>query len=173
VKPTVFIDKLGERLAYERTGTRLYDALLAKFDAAHVHEGGPTRHEIEKIREDERRHYALVRDALVRLGADPTAMTPCADVMSVAGLGWIQVLGDPRMTFSQCLTVMLSAEAGDIEGWTLLVTLTEELGFDELAQQFNTALIQEEEHAVQVRTWVARSLIGQSGAEPDEDDARP
>src|SRR5688500_4167477 len=30
-KPTVFIDKLGERLAFERTGTRLYEALLAKF----------------------------------------------------------------------------------------------------------------------------------------------
>src|SRR5687768_9315317 len=45
-KPTVFIDKLGERLAFERTGTRLYEALLAKFEAADVHEGGPTREEL-------------------------------------------------------------------------------------------------------------------------------
>jgi len=31
-KAGVFIDKLGERLAFERTGCRLYDALLAKFE---------------------------------------------------------------------------------------------------------------------------------------------
>src|SRR5690242_17217915 len=27
-QPQVFLDKLGERLAFERTGTRLYDALI-------------------------------------------------------------------------------------------------------------------------------------------------
>src|SRR5688500_18094111 len=32
-RPEVFIDKLGERLAFERTGTRLYDALLTKFES--------------------------------------------------------------------------------------------------------------------------------------------
>src|SRR4051812_26241477 len=35
--PNVFIDKLGERLAFERTGTRLYEALLAKLEAADPH----------------------------------------------------------------------------------------------------------------------------------------
>src|SRR4030095_1136579 len=30
-RPQVFIDKLAERLAYERGGTRLYDAVIAKF----------------------------------------------------------------------------------------------------------------------------------------------
>lgn len=165
-KATVFIDKLAERLAYERTGSRLYDALLAKYEAANIHEGGPTRVEIEKIRDDERRHYAIVRNAIEKCGADPTAMTPAADITAVAGLGWIQVLSDPRTTFSQCLTVMLSAEAGDCEGWTLLVTLAEELGFQDLAEQFNDALVQEEAHAATVRTWLSMSLLGQSGAMP-------
>src|SRR5690606_39658311 len=32
-EPTVLMDKLGERLAFERTGTRLYDALIAKYKA--------------------------------------------------------------------------------------------------------------------------------------------
>lgn len=104
-KPTVFIDKIGERLAYERTGVRLYEALLAKFEAAHVHAGGPTRAELEAIRNDEYAHFVLCRDALLKLGADPTAMTPSADVVAVAGLGWIQVLGDPRTTLSQCMCV--------------------------------------------------------------------
>src|SRR4051794_36376413 len=32
--PEVLIDKLGERLAFERTGTRLYEAMLLKCGAA-------------------------------------------------------------------------------------------------------------------------------------------
>lgn len=165
-KATVFIDKLGERLAFERTGVRLYDALLAKYEAAHIHEGGPSRADIEQIREDEIRHFALVRDALLQLGADPTAMTPSADIIAVSGLGWVQVLTDARSTFSQCLTVMLAAEAADTEGWELLVTMAEALGFDELATQFRLALVQEEEHAVKVRSWLSKSVLGQAGAEP-------
>ena len=42
-KPTVFIDKLGERAAFERTGTRLYQGALAKFDVLGSWDGGPTR----------------------------------------------------------------------------------------------------------------------------------
>jgi rubrerythrin len=162
-KVTVFLDKLGERLAFERTGARLYDALLAKYEAASVHPGGPTREQIEKIRDDEIRHLAIVRDAMLQLGADPTAMTPGADVIGVAGSGWAQVLSDPRSTLSQCLVVMLSAEVADGEGWQLLVTLAESLGFDDLATQFRTALVEEEQHAMQVRAWVTTSVLGQSG----------
>src|SRR5690606_18923370 len=31
--PTILMDKLGERIAFERGGTRLYDALIAKYSA--------------------------------------------------------------------------------------------------------------------------------------------
>ena len=33
-KPVVLLDKIGERLAFERTGTRLYEALILKYRAA-------------------------------------------------------------------------------------------------------------------------------------------
>ena len=165
-QPTVFIDKLGERLQFERTGTRLYDAILAKFEAANVHEGGPTRAELERIREDERRHFVLVGDAMRQIGADPTAVTPCADVTAVAGLGWIQAISDPRTTLTQCLGVILMAEATDAEGWTLLARLAESLGFEDMAEQFRGALLQEEMHLAMVRSWVEAAVIGQAGVAP-------
>src|SRR3954463_6008589 len=37
--PTILMDKLGERLAYERSGTRLYEALILKHGAAQAAEG--------------------------------------------------------------------------------------------------------------------------------------
>jgi hypothetical protein len=165
-KPTVFIDKLGERLAYERTGTRLYEALIAKHDAASVHEGGPTRAELEQIRHDEHQHMLLVQDAIRQLGADPTAMTPAADVAGVAGLGWVQVLADPRTTLTQCLDIMLIIEHGDVDGWDLLSDMATALGMDDLADRFREANLVEQGHASKVRDWLARAVLGQLGVQP-------
>jgi hypothetical protein len=165
-KPTVFIDKLGERLAFERTGTRLYEALLAKFEAADVHEGGPTREELQRIRDDEHRHVGVIRDAMQQIGADPTAMTPSADVVGVSSLGWVQILTDPRTTLTQCLDVILMAELADSDGWSLLIELSDALGFDDLTQTFRLALIDEEDHLDMVRTWISTALLGQAGVEP-------
>jgi len=41
--PTQFIDKISERIAFERTGVRLYEALLLKLDAYGTFAGGPQR----------------------------------------------------------------------------------------------------------------------------------
>jgi rubrerythrin len=162
-KANVFLDKLGARAAFERSGTRLYEALLVKFDAASVHEGGPTREELEHLRDEELQHYAIARDAIVSLGGDPTVMTPCADVLGVLGMGLVQVLTDPRTTLSQCLDAMLTAELTDNDAWQLLVDLAEGLGHDDLAAQFRIALQQEEQHLVLVRGWVEGALLGQAG----------
>jgi len=109
----------------------------------------------------------LVRDAIQQLGADPTAMTPGADVVSVAGRGWVQVLADPRTTLTQCLDVMLIVEDGDVDGWDLLTGLATALGMDDLADRFREANLVEQDHARQVRGWVATSVLGQLGVQPD------
>src|SRR5947209_14400179 len=86
-QPTLFMDKLGERLAFERTGTRLYEALISKFDAYGSTPNGPTREDLVEIHEDEQAHYELVREAMEELGGDPTAMTPSADMTGVKSMG--------------------------------------------------------------------------------------
>lgn len=162
----VLLDKLGARLAFERTGTRLYQALLSKFEAAHVHEGGPTRADLEEIRDEERSHMQLVERAILELGGDPTVVTPSADIASVASMGIIQVLADPRSTFTQCLDCMLMAELADNDSWASLVELAEELGLDELARDFRVALRNEGEHVERVREWLTTAVRGQAGVEP-------
>jgi ferritin-like protein len=169
-KPTVLIDKLGARLAFERTGARLYEALITKLSAASPHEGGPTRSDLELIRDDEIAHAALLVEAIETLGADPTAMTPCADLTGVTGIGLVQVLTDPRTTLSQALDAMLIAELTDVEGWSLLIELTSALGHAELAERFRAAELAEETHLAQVRTWVSLGALGQSGAMPTPPD---
>ena len=165
-KPTVFLDKLGERLAFERTGTRLYEAVMVKVAAADPHPGGPSRADLAAIHGAELCHFAIVRDAIRQLGADPTAMTPCTDLISVAGLGWVQAVSDPRTTLNQCLDILLMAELADTSGWQLLIELADQLGFDDLGRQFRSALLEEEQHVLRVRGWLSTALLGEAAPPP-------
>ncbi len=172
-KTTVLVDKLAERLAFERGGTRLYEALLVKLDAAEPHEGGPTRDELEEIRDDEQRHFGILIKALRSLGADPTAMTPCADLVGVMSAGLVQALNDPRTTLTQGLEAVLVAELTDNESWDLLIELTADLGEDDLAVEFGQARDQEREHLLKVRSWLANAVRGQAGVAEAETPPQP
>src|SRR5690606_37052989 len=89
----VYVDKLGERLAFERGGVRLYDALLSKYDSARTNgEHLPPRDAIEAIREEELEHFRMLHDTIKDLGADPAAVTPSADLVGVQALGLMQVV---------------------------------------------------------------------------------
>ncbi len=164
--PSVLVDKLSERLAFERTGTRLYEALVTKHQMAEPLPGGPTIEELRKIQADELRHFELVRDVILRLGGDPTTVTPAADVIAVTSLGLIQVLADPRTTLLQCLEAILTAELVDNDGWSLLVRLAKATGHPLIATEFESALLVEEEHLAKVRSWVQAGTIGLAGPGP-------
>lgn len=53
----VLLDKLGERLAFERSGTRLYEAVMAKCEATQGDKTVPDIGELQHIREEEARHF--------------------------------------------------------------------------------------------------------------------
>jgi rubrerythrin len=168
-RPQVFIDLLAERLAFERTGTRLYEALLAKREAAEPYPG-PARDELERIRDEELRHIYLLTVALETLGADPTVMTPAADVASVLSGGFVQTVTDPRVTLTEALRVVQVVEMADNAGWLTLADMAARLGHDQLALQFQHALAEEEEHLARVTSWVSAAIEGQAGLEPPDDD---
>jgi hypothetical protein len=162
-KATVLLDKMGERLAFERTGTRMYDALMVKVVGGGLTVVGPNVVDLEDLRDDELRHFELVRKHLVRLGADPTVQTPCADVAGVTAMGVLQVLNDPRTTLSQCLTAVLTTELADTAGWELLAKLAREAGEKEMADEFDLAHASEMEHDRRVKTWLDEMVRAQAG----------
>ena len=154
----VFMDKLSERLAFERTGTRLYDALINKCEALGESDR-PSLAELQEIRDEEHRHFLLLSEAVTSLGGDPTVQSPSADVQAVASLGIMQVLNDPRTTVSQCLNALLTAELTDNAGWELLIDLAEELGHDDLSEPFTEALTNEQDHLLKVQTWLSERVM--------------
>jgi rubrerythrin len=154
-RPAVLLDRLGERLAFERTGTRLYEALLAKHATSAGWNGGPSREELERFHADELDHFELLSDCIEELGGDPTAETPAADVAGVLASGVLLVATDPRTTLAQSLNALLTAELTDNDGWQILLDLVRALRHDELAARFLRAQQQELIHLGWVRRWVS------------------
>jgi hypothetical protein len=163
----VLLDKLGERLAFERGGTRLYEALMVKCLA--LPNGGSVVQAkvIEEIHREEARHFELLRLAIEQLGGDPTAMTPCADVVGVQALGLVQVLNEPRTTIAQCLSTILIAELADGAGWELLIRLCQETGHDDLVQQFQSAAAHEARHVETIRGWLEQLTLAEASLMPN------
>jgi rubrerythrin len=160
--PQLLIDKLGERLAFERTGTRLYDALITKVNAKGNGPDSMSLDDLQKIRDDEARHFSILADALDTMGADPTAQTPCADVTGVEAFGLVQVVTDPRTTIGQSLHALLVAEMTDQHGWEMLIALAEDNGQGSMITDFTVALVEERSHLRQVQKWFEEATLGTS-----------
>jgi hypothetical protein len=168
---TFLLDKLGERIAFERTGVRLYDALLAKHEGYGSFPGGPTRAELVLLRNQERQHFELVTTIMRELGGDPTAITPCGNVAAIEGMGLLAVLTDPRMSLAEGLHAMLIAELTDHDAWELLIDVFAAAGHDELTRRMQVALLQENEHLMLVRGWVEAHARHAAALRPEKEGA--
>jgi hypothetical protein len=149
-QPQLLLDKLGERLAFERSGTRLYDALIAKAEALDGADQPSamtmTVDDLQQIREDEARHFHLLVRAIESIGGDPTVQTPCADLAGVESIGLMQVMTDPRTTIAQSLHADMAAD-------------------------FSLALDEERRHLAQIQGWYEEVTVGapisEQVADPD------
>ena len=153
VRAHVFLDKLGERLAYERSGTRLYAAFIGKCEAT---QDLPDVISVERLRhfqQEEMEHFMLVKECIEQLGGDPTAQTPCADVTGVASMGLLQVITDPQTNVNQALHAILVAELTDGAAWDELVALARDAGQEDMATRFEAAAQHESEHLETVKEW--------------------
>ena len=140
---------------------RLFDALITKCEVLPNDFVAP-EFSIEKLktfRDEEYKHFLIVRDALKSLGADPTAITPCADVDAVASMGLVQVMNDPRTSVAQCLDALLIAELADNDGWQMLIELTAAMGLNKLIPVFQQAKLEEDKHLQSVRDWLTHNTI--------------
>lgn len=168
-RPQIFLDKLAERAAFERGGTRLYEGILVKLRAqSRASSAGElpqdlTETLLTQIREQEAEHFRLVTECIEQLGGDPTVETPSADLVGIESMGLIQTVSDPRTTLTQSLHAALAAELIDHDGWELLVKLAQEMGDATMVSRFNDALLQEAEHVRRVRGWYEQLTLAEGG----------
>ena len=162
-QPEVLLDKLAGRLSFERTGTRLYDALLGKCTVRRDEAENLPMDQLRTFRDEEAAHFVLVWEAMRQLGADPTAQTPEADVNGVASMGLMQVIADPRTTIAQSLHAIHIAELTDRDGWELLIKLARDMGQTDMASQFEQALTEETRHLETIRRLMQEMVMAEAG----------
>lgn len=168
----VLLDKLGERLAFERQGTRLYEAFLQKCESLSLEDAsGPSAEELRHICQEELEHFKMLQKAITDLGGDATVQTPSADVAGVLSHGVLQIVVDPRTTIPQTLQAMLTAELVDNDGWQMLQDLAAELGQDGLEEQCRNAFEQEQEHLDKVREWLTAVTMDEASGSMEDLDA--
>jgi len=159
-RPQTLVDKLGERAAFERGGVRLYESLLAKCEAVQDDPLPPDEiATLRRFRDEEAAHFALVGQTLERLGADPTAQTPCADLAGMESLGLLQAMNDPRTSLVQSLHVLLDAELLDNAAWEMLIDLARSTDHGAIADDFETAAREEAVHLEHLRALVSSLTI--------------
>jgi len=173
-RPHILLDKLGERLAFERTGTRLYDALITKCEAMLDGTLSMGIEDLQEIRDDEARHFLTVARAIESMGGDATSQTPSADLAGVESMGLVQVVTDPRTTIAQSLHAILTAELADQAGWEALIALAEEHEQSEMINDFTIALDEERGHLLMVQSWYEEAIgispVGEHDTTGDESD---
>ena len=162
--PEVFINKLGERLAFERSGIRVYEQMIRKCELAAANNMEGLHISVDRLKEfhnQEAEHFHMLIECMETLGADPTAQTPDADASGVAASGIMKVIMGPRTSVSQALEAMLSLELTDNVAWELLIKIAEDMGLGEMADKFQHALTQENKHLAQVKHWYEESVRAQ------------
>ena len=169
---TILLDKLGERLAFERQGTRLYETVIQKCELLEAEdESGPSlMEELRHICDEELEHFKMLQKAITDLGGDATVITPCADIAGVMSKGVLEVAVDPRTTIPQTLQALLTAELVDNDGWQMLQDLAAELGQDDLEEQCRQAFEQEQEHLEKVREWLTTMTMDEVTASLEDID---
>ncbi len=160
-EPQLLLDKLGERLAFERAGVRLYEALIDKVEA--LERAGTATAPVPvliQIRDEEAQHFALVARAIQSVGGDPTVQTPCADLVGIESGGLLQAVSDPRTTVAQSLHAILVAEMADNSGWEILIALAHEQLQDAMVADFSKALANERDHLRFIRETYETAIFG-------------
>lgn len=150
------IDMLMERLTFERTGVKLYDAILAKMRAARSPEVAKMLEQVEEHRNEEKEHEEWLEEQIRALGGDAHKKTEMAKVVEIESQGIAKVIldGDPEL--SHLFHALLTAELADNAGWDLLVQLADEADDKTAKKAFKKRLHEEEDHLLFTRKAVIR-----------------
>ena len=131
MNPEKVIDVLGERLAFERSGVKLYDAILKKVKASRHTQLKKLVHELEEHRDQEEEHAEWCAEQIRALGGDPDEKTERALLVEIEAQGLEEVIfGDAPL--SQMFHALNTAELADNGGWALLVGLADQAGDEEV-----------------------------------------
>ncbi len=151
---TKLIDLLGERLAFEREGVKLYDTVLSKIDAARGKgEVVLFRDELQSFRDQEYEHATWLEGCIEDLGGNKDEKTEMAKLVERESVGIEQVIREEEI-LTHAMHALLAAELVDNAGWELLIELADDADDRDARAEFRKRLHEEEEHLIFMRSAI-------------------
>jgi rubrerythrin len=167
------MDKLGERIFFERMSIRLYEGLIRKHRGDVFKSRLPDMNRIKQFHDEEKEHFQLLEKIIKQMGGDPNIMTSAAELIGQEAVPWPQIINDPRTTFLQSLEIILHTELIDNSGWELLIELAERNGLGKIAIRFQQALDEENFHLLTIKQWVQELTLNEEIISPEKRETRP
>jgi hypothetical protein len=169
----MMMDKLGERIFFERMSIRLYEGLIRKHHGDVFKGRLPDMNRIKQFLEEEKEHFELLQKTIKQIGGDPSIMTSAAELIGQEAVPWPQIINDPRTTFLQSLEIILHTELIDNSGWELLIELAERNGLGKMAIRFQQALDEENFHLLTIKQWVQELTLNEEIISPEKRETIP
>jgi hypothetical protein len=147
------MDKLLERLRFEKAGVDLYDLVIARVDGELPPDMMST---LRDHRSEEAAHMEMLARHVLDLGGDPGAITPSVKVVEENASRLEAVVKSDNAKPIHRLQCLLDAELEDSVSWELLVALAREAGGADMVKDFLQAERRELEHVRDTRKLIAR-----------------
>ncbi len=144
------IDVLGERLAFERSGVKLYDKILERMKTSKDPKVAKMLDQMQEHRDQEKEHEEWLEGCIRQLGGDDKKLTEKAHLVTRESKGIEEVIMKDA-ELPHLFHALLAAELVDNAGWYLLVQLADEAGDSKAKREFKKRLHEEEEHLVLMR----------------------
>ncbi len=159
------IDMLNERLTFERSGVKLYDAILQNMQKSSNPEVARMQPSMKEHRDQEKEHEEWLEEQIRSLGGDAHAKTEMSELITAESVGVEKVVTSDKNLVHQ-MHALLTAELVDNSGWELLLELADEADDREARVEFRKRLHEEEEHLIFARRAVVafarRNVLGQT-----------
>jgi bacterioferritin (cytochrome b1) len=153
--PDKLIDYLNERLMFERSGVKLYDAIIGRMKASHDASIERMLGQMIEHRDQEKEHEEWLEAQIRELGGSAHEETEHSRLVRRESVGIETVIeSDPELP--HLFHALLAAELVDNAGWDLLIELAEEAGDRKAKKEFRKRLKEEVEHLAFVRRAVVR-----------------
>ncbi len=154
--PEKLIDLLQERLAFERTGVKLYDRVLLMMRASQEPQVLGMVDTMQAYRDEEAEHQEWLEEQIRALGGDEHGESVRARLVATESRGIEEVILHKDVELQHLFHALMAAELVDNAGWDLLVALAEEADDDDALDALSLRQAEEEDHLEYLRQTMAR-----------------
>ena len=159
------LDVLNARLAFERTGVKLYDSVIEKIERSGDPRFSAIVEELREIRAEEREHAEWLEMQIRGLGGRPDENSDMARLETEEGRGIESVICDGHAKIIHLVHALLAAELADNAGWDVLVQLADEAGDSAAKVELGRRMAEEAKHLLFIREVVVRAVESEIGRE--------